>query len=195
MYKIFSVNRGLVVDAADGRCVGETVTDCEEAVCKLTGQLPCAAGTLTLLSEAPEAAFQDICSRFQEEEAAGGVVRDPAGSVLLILRLGHWDFPKGHLEAGETLSECALREVEEETGIRAALARPQPLCVTHHVYVRDGQWFLKHTTWYAMTVDVAHSPVPQREEGIDRAEWIPSAQIQRCRARTYPSLQEVFNFV
>ena len=40
------------------------------------------------------------------------------GKVLLIQHLkGHWDIPKGHMEAGETEQETAVREVKEETGV------------------------------------------------------------------------------
>jgi ADP-ribose pyrophosphatase YjhB (NUDIX family) len=48
--------------------------------------------------------------------AAGGLVENEHGEILLIYRKKHWDLPKGKLDAGETLEECAVREVEEETG-------------------------------------------------------------------------------
>ena len=58
--------------------------------------------------------------------AAGGVVlRDGAlGREVLVVhrpRYADWSFPKGKAEAGETDEECALREVEEETGLRCRL--------------------------------------------------------------------------
>ena len=55
-------------------------------------------------------------------DAAGGVVvRD--GRVLLVHRPRYddWTFPKGKLDAGETFEEAAVREVEEETGLRCSL--------------------------------------------------------------------------
>ncbi|MDQ6696821.1 MAG: NUDIX hydrolase [Actinomycetota bacterium] len=59
-------------------------------------------------------------------EAAGGIVwrqRDDRIEVLLVHRPKYddWSFPKGKLEPGEALDECALREVEEETGLRCTL--------------------------------------------------------------------------
>ena len=61
-------------------------------------------------------------------QAAGGVVvRDGADGpeVLLVHRPAYddWSFPKGKLEPGESDEECAVREVEEETGLRCALGR------------------------------------------------------------------------
>ncbi|MFC6617357.1 NUDIX domain-containing protein [Deinococcus radiophilus] len=55
------------------------------------------------------------------QPGAGGVVLNRRGEVLLVrYRSGGWTFPKGHLEAGETPLQTALREVHEETGVQAA---------------------------------------------------------------------------
>jgi 8-oxo-dGTP pyrophosphatase MutT (NUDIX family) len=60
--------------------------------------------------------------------AAGGVVAHERGGRIEVLvihrpRYGDWGFPKGKLEEGESEEECALREVEEETGLRCELGR------------------------------------------------------------------------
>lgn len=60
-------------------------------------------------------------------EAAGGVVvRD--GEVLLVHRPRYddWTLPKGKLDDGESFQDAALREVEEETGLRCTLGRELP---------------------------------------------------------------------
>jgi 8-oxo-dGTP diphosphatase len=59
--------------------------------------------------------------------AAGGVVvRD--GKVLLVHRPRYddWSFPKGKLDVGESFEDAAVREVEEETGLRCSLGRELP---------------------------------------------------------------------
>jgi 8-oxo-dGTP pyrophosphatase MutT (NUDIX family) len=57
---------------------------------------------------------------------AGCVVRDDAGRVLLIKRAdnGSWALPAGSMELGETMRECAIREVREETGLIARSVTP-----------------------------------------------------------------------
>ena len=60
-------------------------------------------------------------------DAAGGlVVHD--GRVLLVHRPRYddWTFPKGKLDAGESFEDAAVREVEEETGVRCSLGRELP---------------------------------------------------------------------
>lgn len=64
-----------------------------------------------------------------EEISAGGFVVDTTGPVpraALIARVDRrgrlvWSLPKGHIEAGETPEEAAVREVAEETGIRGSI--------------------------------------------------------------------------
>jgi 8-oxo-dGTP diphosphatase len=63
--------------------------------------------------------------------AAGGVVvRDGSDGIRVLVvhrpQYDDWSFPKGKCEPGESDEECALREVEEETGLRCALGRELP---------------------------------------------------------------------
>ena len=50
--------------------------------------------------------------------AAGGLVFNEDGDLLMIFRRGRWDLPKGKLDDGEQIEDCAVREVKEETGLR-----------------------------------------------------------------------------
>jgi 8-oxo-dGTP pyrophosphatase MutT (NUDIX family) len=55
-----------------------------------------------------------------------GVLRDPDGRVLLIRRAdnGYWSLPAGAMELGESIAECATREVYEETGLTVTALTP-----------------------------------------------------------------------
>ena len=50
--------------------------------------------------------------------AAGGLVLNEKNELLMIFRRGFWDLPKGKVDEGETLEQCAVREVKEETGLQ-----------------------------------------------------------------------------
>ena len=81
-----------------------------------------------------------------EIRAAGGVIlRD--GRVVVVHRPKYddWSLPKGKAEPGESDEDCALREIEEETGLRCELGAE--LSTTHH---RDAKGRPKRVRWWLM---------------------------------------------
>ena len=128
---------------------------------------------------------------FREVEAAGGLVHNPEGEYLMIYRYDKWDLPKGHREEGEDIRSCAIREVEEETGV-LSLQASRLLCSTYHTYFREGRWHLKHTWWYDMTCPSAQKFVPQVDEGITKVAWVRPEQLPQYLANTWDSIREVF---
>jgi len=112
--------------------------------------------------------------------AAGGVVyrqsqSDTPLEVLLIYRRGVWDLPKGKREEGETIRECAVREVAEEVGIDELPDIANKLPETYHEYRQQGSHYGKTTHWYAMqlTEKPEKGFSPQQVEGIEKVEWYP----------------------
>ncbi|MFH1916155.1 MAG: NUDIX domain-containing protein [Nanoarchaeota archaeon] len=55
------------------------------------------------------------------EKSCGAIILHDGKFLLIKHHIGHWDFPKGHVESGETEEETALREVHEETGLRVEI--------------------------------------------------------------------------
>src|SRR5947209_6884568 len=92
--------------------------------------------------------------------AGGGIVQNDEKKILFQLRRGKWDLPKGKLEDGEAIEECAIREVEEETGLRN-LQLGELVGVTHHFYTEKGRDLEKETHWFAMKVSGKQELVPQ----------------------------------
>ena len=140
--------------------------------------------------------------RMQWVRAAGGIVTAPDGTMLLIQRNGRWDLPKGKVEAGETLLQAALREVEEETGIKNScpltpshsLALPCTPIKTYHIFNLYGGWHLKQTSWFPMTASVdpiegKPSGKPQQEEGITAVEWVSPDEWHRRLTSSYGTLR------
>ncbi|MFR3489815.1 MAG: NUDIX domain-containing protein, partial [Alistipes ihumii] len=62
---------------------------------------------LTVISEKIESVFDGFRASMPLIEAGGGLVSDAGGRVLMIFRNGRWDLPKGKLEPGERIEECA----------------------------------------------------------------------------------------
>ena len=143
---------------------------------------------VAVISPDAEAAFRGFAAEFAAVEAAGGIVVDARGAWLMIHRNGRWDLPKGHVEAGETFAECAVREVGEETGVTGAEV-VRPLCDTLHAYSLCGRWELKRTHWFEMRAAAGAAPAPQREEGIDRAVWCMPDEVREHLSATFPTLR------
>ncbi len=142
-------------------------------------------------SEDAEQTYRDICAEFKEVNAGGGLVRNRRGDFLLINRNGFWDLPKGHQDPGEDISVTALREVEEETGIKD-LILGELICVTDHCYWRDGILHLKHSWWFQMLHADPSNLTPQKEEDITKAAWVAKSSLPPFLLNTYPSIMEVF---
>jgi 8-oxo-dGTP pyrophosphatase MutT (NUDIX family) len=124
-------------------------------------------------------------------QAAGGLVENEKGGLLLMIRRGKWDLPKGKLDPKETLEHCAVREVEEETGLRN-IVLGSPLVVTYHTYDENGKHFLKESHWYRMKISGSQTLVPQLEEQITQVKWVEPAAIGSVTGNTFPSILDVF---
>ncbi|WP_291482070.1 NUDIX hydrolase [Cyclonatronum sp.] len=124
--------------------------------------------------------------------AAGGVVfTQIAGKphVLMIYRNDVWDLPKGKLDKGESIPECAAREVSEETGCPLPEIKAE-LGTTLHQYTDKWGDFEKTTWWYAMQTK-AKKFSPQTDEGITKVCWI---ELKRAREIAgFENLKEVLN--
>jgi len=124
--------------------------------------------------------------------AAGGLVTNPQGQILWIFRRGFWDLPKGKLDEGETIQTCAVREVEEETGIKN-IRLHDLLKFTNHTYFDTNlnQEVVKRTYWFHMTIPTEQKGIPQATEDIEKIEWHSLATAKHCLEQTYPSIIEV----
>jgi len=131
-----------------------------------------------------------IWKKFIVLKAAGGLVINEKKELLFILRRGFWDLPKGKLEAGEKLEDCAVREVEEETGI-TNIKLGKLLVTTYHTYDESGKHILKESYWYLMHVEKAGKLVPQTEEDITEIRWVKKKELQEVLKNTFPSIIDV----
>jgi len=137
--------------------------------------------------------IEEFKACFTTVEAAGGLVFNGKGEFLVIRRRDRWDLPKGKLEKGETFEQAALREVEEETGLRG-LVPVMPLISTYHVYQLRQERILKKTRWFEMKYNGDALPELQEEEEITDYRWVRPGFTDFIRSDTYSSILDVLYF-
>lgn len=121
-----------------------------------------------------------------EEVSAGGLVVDKSGEMgLLIGRIDKrgrmlWSLPKGHIEAGETPEEAALREVREETGIKSSITRS--LGVIDFWFMAEGKRI--HKTVHHFLFTEKSGKLEAQISEVDDVKWFPLDDIAKTLA--YP---------
>jgi 8-oxo-dGTP pyrophosphatase MutT (NUDIX family) len=116
-----------------------------------------------------------------EETSAGGLVVDgsrdsPRGALIGRLdRRGRlrWSLPKGHVEAGETTEDAAIREVAEETGITGRVVAP--LGTIDFWFVADGRRV--HKTVHHFLLVASSGELSDEDVEVEEVEWVPLDQL------------------
>jgi len=124
--------------------------------------------------------------------AAGGLVLNSNKELLLIFRRGKWDLPKGKMEETETIEDCAIREVKEETGLQQVEIK-QFIGTTTHDYF--DTWLKQDVTkishWYLMETHATSQLVPQKNEDIEEAKWVKTSELGKYIEETYPNIIQI----
>lgn len=144
------------------------------------------------LFENEEQLLRKLATYFRFKKAAGGIVYNPQGDILVMSRYGYYDFPKGHIEEGESPQETALREVSEETNVNDLLLQ-EKIGNTYHVFYARDQFYLKETQWFRMITHQYGDIKPQEEEHIQALWWFSPEEISNHKVLFYPSLQDLIN--
>jgi len=144
---------------------------------------------LILVHSDIEKSINAIKSQFKVIQAAGGLAYTPDQEVLLIFRRGKWDLPKGKLDEGESIETCAIREVEEETGLQNVLLGDL-IQKTYHTYKEQGEDVLKETFWYYMEAQ-KQDLKPQTDEDIEECRWVAKQELVHYFSNIQPSVKDV----
>ena len=128
--------------------------------------------------------------KFMLIKAAGGLVVNEANELLFIFRREKWDLPKGKLDEGETLEACAVREIQEETGLQVVKLKKH-LVTTWHTYEESGHHILKESAWYLLSAPKKQVLTPQTIEQITQIEWAKPDNLQKYTSNTFPAIIEV----
>ena len=191
MYRLFCNNRRLIANnfcedllSADNK----GIKNCDDLAAKIRSWLDDETIECLDLSDADgeKLAFA-IKNIFRQAPAAGGVVIID-NQFVAIERNGIPDLPKGHIEKGESPEVAALREVEEETGIKD-LVIIKELPSTWHCYILDNQWTIKKTSWFLMRTRTGMKSIPQTEEGITKVYLVDKEHVKDFEENTFASLK------
>ncbi len=195
MYKVFIQNRPIFfisakeIEKHNGIFVREkfAISDKVELTDLLTN-LP-NHHFLHIICENPEVTLSLFFENYQKVEAAGGIVQRKE-KYLFIKRNGLWDIPKGKLELNETPESGAMREIEEECGIKNFQLKKHIL-ITYHTYEYKGIPTLKKTYWYGFEYNGPKKGLPQIEEGITKIAWKKKEDLNKILENTYASIADV----
>ena len=132
--------------------------------------------------------------QFEIIQAGGGLILNEQNEILLIFRRSKWDLPKGKLDPGETIEECALREVREETGLNNVVLGKK-LDITFHTYTERGTLILKETHWFEMKSIGNEVLIPQTEEDILEAKWVNKEGLEECKKNSFAGIVEMLDLL
>lgn len=136
--------------------------------------------------------MQHIIARMKKIIAAGGLVKNEKGELMMMFRRGYWDLPKGKLDDGETIEECAVREVKEETGLRH-IKLGKKIGITHHAYfdVHILSFVKKETHWFEMLAKGNEKLIPQTDEDIVEIKWVRENDMEKYLKQSYKNIVEI----
>jgi len=118
-----------------------------------------------------------------EETSAGGLVIDRTAiepRAALIARHDRrgrlvWSLPKGHVEAGETAEDAALREVEEETGIRGRMVAS--LGTIDFWFIAENRRI--HKTVHHFLMEAAGGELSDADPEVDQVAWVNVSDLRQ----------------
>ncbi len=141
-----------------------------------------------LIGKKEEKLLKNFFKKLPKVRAGGGKVYNDKGEILFIYRNDKWDLPKGRVDRRESIEAAAIREVEEETGVKG-LKIVKPLETTYHIFKRNGRHRIKITYWFEMRTSYKGKLVPEQTEGITNVEWLNAEKTQNALENSYANIK------
>ena len=127
----------------------------------------------------------DDASHLPGDRYAAGILlmtRSAPRQFLLLRHHDRWDLPKGHRDGSETDAETALRETEEETGLKRQQIQLDPdfrFRLSYRVKYQDSDPFEKHVTYFLGLIKESFRPDLTEHPNFQWFDWMPPHQIQQ----------------
>ncbi|NIJ53708.1 NUDIX hydrolase [Dyadobacter arcticus] len=168
--------------------LNSTVTTAFQVIQLLEKELPNEMLSITMATKEKVEIEDKIKAYYKVIKAAGGVVVKD-GKWLFMYRRKTWDLPKGKLDKGENSKIAAVREIEEETGVKALIRGK--ICTTWHTYTLNNNRILKRTKWYLLDCVDDSKMEPQAEEQIEKLDWFTRSEAKSLLINSYSSIRYV----
>ncbi|MFT5206879.1 MAG: bis(5'-nucleosidyl)-tetraphosphatase [Candidatus Omnitrophota bacterium] len=114
---------------------------------------------------------------------------NPTKYLLVQHLAGHWGFPKGHAEAGESPVQSAAREFLEETGIKPSEFDEKNFLEETYEFTRAGKTICKKVRYYLMFID--ETQIFKQEEELSAADWL--TYDEASTKITFSEAQQILN--
>lgn len=125
------------------------------------------------------------------------VIRDEAGRVLLIRRSdnGNWSLPAGGIELGESITDCAIREAAEETGLTVTELTPFAIYSGPAYTNKDMYGHTYDLITFAFRVDAYHGALlTETDETTDARFYAMDALPSPCTRRSEATLADLADY-
>jgi 8-oxo-dGTP pyrophosphatase MutT (NUDIX family) len=165
-----------------------TAATAVQIIGSLEKEMPGDLLSITIATREKSEVEEKVKGMFKVIKAAGGVVVKD-GKWLFMLRRKKWDLPKGKLDKGENSKQAAVREIEEETGVKAVIR--DKVCTTWHTYSLNNSRILKRTKWYLLDCTDDSSMTPQADEQIEKLSWLTQSEGQAILINSFSSIRYV----
>ena len=104
-------------------------------------------------------------------------------------RKDDYSFPKGHLEEGETLTECAMRETEEETGRTCIIPNETPVGRLHYTDSQNDET----DVYYFLALENGKTKREVKEEDKESLKWVDVNEVEKTLS--YQNLKDFWNSI
>ena len=122
----------------------------------------------------------------EQEKSCGAIVINKNNKILLVYyNAGHWDFPKGHIENGETEEQTAIREVKEETNIDIIINNKYRYTTSYS----PKENVMKEVVYF-LAQNIDEDKKPQLEE-VSEVKWFTLEEAMNTI--TYENSKEILN--